>query len=164
LKPTEILSADTIGGWLGHYRRMKRWQKLAGDYSKGHLTDQTEEAIDFCLAYFLWAHSFKEWLIETSPIDKVALENELKSQPAWAMCSDLANRTRHYNLTRNPTDNLWKLVNKIQIGNSHGYRGGGHFSWHVVHNGSVSDVFECVTRVSNMWGEILTKFGLEQTP
>lgn len=100
-------SADTSGGWTNHYRRMRRWEvrslKALNDLPSADFHD----AVDFSLAYFVWCHSLREWLLNDKVFSQSALDAELAKYEVWPLCRDIANRTRHLELNRNPTDKDW---------------------------------------------------------
>ncbi|MCV2866023.1 hypothetical protein [Defluviimonas sp. WL0075] len=154
-------SFDTYEGWIGHYKRMRRWQERAVRYAKGPLNYANDEAVDFVLAYFLWAHSLREWLIETGSVKKVEIDQLLADRPEWSICRDLANRSRHYDLKKNPTDKHWILalrldLNALMAGKQE------HQFWYVLHDGQYREIPDCVNAVARMWEETLDRLGLER--
>jgi hypothetical protein len=154
-------SADTSLGWISHYERMRRWQDRAVRHAKGPLNVANDEAVDFVLAYFLWAHSLREWLIETGAAQKAGLDQLLSERSEWPMCRDLANRSRHYQLKHSPTDENWLLSRRIDLnamlaGNSE------HQFWYVLHAGQYMEIPDCVNAIAQLWEDILDQFGLKR--
>jgi hypothetical protein len=90
-------SADTSGGWKNHYHRTLRWENRSREALNDLPHTNFQDAIDFSLAYFVWSHSLRDWLVNS----------KLAQHEIWALCSDVANRTRHFELNRNPTDKDW---------------------------------------------------------
>ena len=156
-------SADSKDGWRGHYQRMLRWQERALRFAKGPLGYSNSDAVDFALAYFVWAHSLREWLIESEVVDKSRLDSLLSARSEWSMCRDLANRSRHYKLKRNPTDENWIMGLRIDV-NALLAGAPEHQFWYVLHNGKYSEVPDCVRMISKMWEDVLNDLGLVQFP
>jgi hypothetical protein len=140
---------------------MKRWEARAQSVAVREFIAQTDETIDFALAYFVWAHSFREWLIEAGSISKVTLDSLLQSRHEWLVCRDLANKSRHYNLQNKPTDKDFVISHQIDLnamlaGSPKQVIGG------VFHNGTYYQFSDCILMISKMWEEVLDKTGLER--
>lgn|GEM_PF-5667202 len=153
-------SADTKFGWQSHYDRMNRWRERALEFADADLNHRSDDAVDFFLAYCLWAHSLREWLLETKTVPKEHLDRLLANQTAWNMCRDMANRSRHYNLRKKPTDKFWQLAREIDI-NSIMSGGSSKQTWYVNFDGESYSVSETVNQISEMWRSILSE--LRQT-
>ncbi|MEM6933844.1 MAG: hypothetical protein AAF526_09690 [Pseudomonadota bacterium] len=68
------------------------------------------DVLDFTLAYFVWCHSMREWVINDGAMSKDELDKKLNEYPVWAICRDIANRCRHFDLNRNPKDKYWSVT------------------------------------------------------
>ncbi len=152
-------SGDSSGGWLNHYQRMKRWESRAQSVAVRTIATQTHDAIDFALAYFVWAHSFREWLIETNTATRSQLNVLLDGRSEWRLCRDIANRCRHYNLTKNPTDNDFVVsvridLNALLAGRTEQVMPG------VFHGGQHFDFHACINDISRMWEEVIDELKL----
>ena len=161
MKPGRERSGDSCLGWLSHYQRMKRWEARAKQVSVREFIGQTPETIDFALAYFVWAHSLREWLIESMSANKAILDSLLQDRQEWLLCRDLANKSRHYDLKNNPTDKDFVISHRIDMnavlaGAPKQVIGG------VLHNGKYYEFLECIRMISAMWEEVLDKLGLRR--
>ena len=107
-------SADTAGGWKNHYRRMRRWEARSLKVLNDLPSSDFHDAMDFSLAYFLWCHSLREWLLNDKVFCKEALDTELAKYEIWPLCRDIANRPRHLELERNPTDKDWSVYREYE--------------------------------------------------
>jgi hypothetical protein len=149
-------SADTSGGWINHYRRMRRWEDRSLKALRELPSVEFHDAIDFSLAYFLWAHSLREWLFNDGVFTQDVLDNELSKFKIWKLCRDVANRTRHLDLKRNPTDKDWSA-----------YREYDHFSQmlegrerhiaNILFDGEKLPITEVIRQTSAMWEKILAR-------
>ena len=101
--------ADRVGGWVNHFKRTKRWEeRAAGALSNLPVTD-FHDALDYSLAYFVWCHSLREWLIKDGATTQGKIDRVLMVYPEWKIIRDLANRSRHLILTQKPTDADWSV-------------------------------------------------------
>ena len=161
MKPGRERSGDSFLGWLSHYERMKRWEVRAKQVAETDFMTQTPDTIDFALAYFIWAHSLRDWLIEAGSIESSALDGLLNGRREWLLCRDLANKSRHYNLQKKPTDKDFIIsyqidLNAILSGATRQVIGG------VYHDGRYYEFSECIGVISEMWEAVLNQLGLER--
>ncbi len=104
-----MLGADRHGGWLNHFKRTKRWGVRAIAALADLPATDFREALDFSLAYFVWCHSLREWLIKDQAASQSVIDSALKAYPEWRIVRDLANRSRHLVITQNPADAEWAV-------------------------------------------------------
>lgn len=147
-------SADTAGGWTNHYRRMRRWEERSLRELRSLPDTNFHDAIDMALAYFLWSHSLREWLINDQIVGAVALDAELAKHDIWKLCRDVANRTRHFDLTRNPTDKHWSAHREydpfsVQI------EGVERHTANFFFNGRKLSIGDAVRQSAAMWNDVL---------
>lgn len=152
-------SADTLGGWKNHYRRMRRWEERSLRLLKDLPASDFHEAIDMALAYFLWSHSLREWLINDSKIAVRELDGALAKYPVWKLCRDVANRTRHFELTKGPTDKDWSAFREydpfsIVLEGKETHIACFYF------DGKRYRITDAVLQSANMWADIVKQFGL----
>lgn len=102
-------SADNIGGWQNHFKRLERWRKRVLDSMEDTSKSNFHDVNDFVLAYFMWCHSLRDWLIKSEAMDRAELDRELGQFVEWAICRDIANRNRHFKITQNPRDKDWSI-------------------------------------------------------
>jgi hypothetical protein len=104
-----MTSADRAGGWNNQFRRMQRWQ----DRAKLALADlpntQFHDALDVALAYFVWCHSMRDWLIKDNAMTRNEVDSQLSNHATWKIVRDLANRSKHLKITCNPADAEWAV-------------------------------------------------------
>ncbi len=104
-----MLSADRQGGWLNHFKRTKRWEARATAALADLPNTDFYEALDYSLAFFVWSHSLREWLIKDQALSQSTIDTALKAYPEWRVVRDLANRSRHLVITQKPTDSEWAV-------------------------------------------------------
>ncbi|MEM9377571.1 MAG: hypothetical protein AAGA72_15240 [Pseudomonadota bacterium] len=144
-------SADTIGGWENHFKRMGRWKERVFAETE-NLSGNFHTALDFVLAYFVWAHSMRDWLIN-SGVPQNDLDQELRKFDQWTICRDIANRSRHLKLTRNPRDADWSIARELDFV-SH-LQGREEQRMFLVSVDKKYDVRLLVLRTNEMWEEVL---------
>lgn len=108
-------SADNAQGWLSHYQRTLRWAERAEQLLEGLPETDFHEALDFTLAYFVWCHSLRDWLIKTDAMGKEPLDAELKKYQEWKRVRDLGNRQRHPVLKENAADKDWAIAREYDV-------------------------------------------------
>lgn len=104
-----LMGADRVGGWRNHFRRMERWQDRASTALADLPSRSVHDALDFALAYFVWAHSLRKWLLSDGAVESEDLDRSLEGETTWAIVRDLGNRSRHFVIDRNPTDADWMV-------------------------------------------------------
>ena len=112
------------------------------------------EALDLTLAYFVWCHSVRDWLIKDCAVTSRWLDDQLLAYPVWKIVRDIANRSKHLRITRNPTDADWVISREYD-----------HFAiliegrerHHMIlyFNGKKERVSDVVRRAARMWDEIV---------
>lgn len=106
---------DTAGGWPNHLRRIARWRDRTLQVLDDADAYPIEDAADFVLAYFVWCHSLRDWLIKSQVIQRTKLDHLLDLYPCWKPCRDIANRCRHFELTINPVDKYWSMRREYDV-------------------------------------------------
>lgn len=147
-------SADTIGGWKNHYDRMRRWEARSLGALKDLPRSSFHDAIDFTLAYFLWSHSFLEWLHESGEAEKAELSKKLKQYRVWPLCRDIANRVRHFDLRHNPTDKNWSAYREYLPFESQ-ITGEERHVANVIFDGRKWDLSDAILESAKMWKEVV---------
>lgn len=104
-----MISADRVGGWKNHYARMIRWQERACSALDDLPNTDFHDALDTALAYFVWCHSLRDWLIKDSALNQNDIDNQLAKHITWKIVRDLANRSKHLKITQNPLDSEWSV-------------------------------------------------------
>lgn len=151
--------ADRAGGWKTHFERTKRWEQRALKALTDLPSVDFHEALDFALAYFVWCHSLRDWLIKDGAISKNELDDSLKQHPEWKIVRDLANRSRHLVLTQSPTDGEWAVFREyepfaLQV------EGRERHHLNLLFDGEKHRVSDLVSRSSRMWDDVLFRGGL----
>lgn len=147
-------SADTIGGWQNHFNRLERWKGRVlvsmADTSKADF----HEVNDFALTYFMWCHSLRDWLIKSETISERELDCELSQHIEWAVCRDIANRSRHFKITRNPRDADWSISREYDVWAKAENRPERHIL-NVFSDDRIFRVDDLVNRTFEMWKSIV---------
>jgi hypothetical protein len=118
------------------------------------------EALDFSLAYFVWCHSLREWLIKDNAVGQDVIDSALSAYLEWKIVRDLANRSRHLVITQNPTDPDWAVFREYDPFAPHLE---GRERHHVVllFEGRQHRVTELVRTTGQMWECVLVKLELK---
>jgi hypothetical protein len=156
-------SADTTGGWQNHYQRMLRWETRSIQALEDLPRTSFHDAIDYSLAYFLWSHSLYEWLHESGAISKAALNRTLESYEIWPLCRDVANRVRHFDLNRSPTDRDWALLREYLPFETQLEDREKH-SANLFFNGKKYRVTNAIRASSKMWLDVISSLNTAQSP
>ncbi|MEP3632991.1 MAG: hypothetical protein ABJQ23_13995 [Shimia thalassica] len=146
--------------WADHFQAMERWKTKALECSDGEVRRTLEgfsissvESFDYAYAFFIWAHSLRDWLIQTRAIEKKKLDEKLNRYEEWKMVKDLSNRVKHQRITRNPTDAEWiagiKVTGNVKPPMSL------ELEPYVQHSGKYMRLKECILSIWNMWIEVL---------
>ncbi|WP_386625101.1 hypothetical protein [Sulfitobacter geojensis] len=151
--------------WKQHYKAMKRWKDRAIEASQGiskresvgWLIDSTT-ADDFGRAYFIWAHSLRDWLIKSETVEQKKLDDLLFDQDAWKNVRDFANKTKHSIITQNPKDPNW--ISGMSIDANALLRGEHGVEPYVYIGGRLINFGEAVLEVDKMWECVLAELGL----
>ncbi len=109
---------------------------------------------DFALAYFVWCHSLREWVINDGAMPKDKLDVELQQYDVWPVVRDIANRSRHLDLKFNPKDKDWSMKREFDMFGEMT----GRTRRHILNLWSGQDhykVDELVNRSFDMWSSIL---------
>lgn len=152
-------SADNAAGWLSHYRRTLRWAERAEQLLEALPETDFHDALDFTLAYFVWCHSLRDWLIKTGALDENTINAELKKYPEWKRVRDLGNRQRHPVLTQNPTDADWAMAREYDVF-SPVLEGRERHHLNLYFDGEKLLVLPLLRKSRSMWQSILEEKGL----
>ncbi|PIE12174.1 MAG: hypothetical protein CSA70_10545 [Rhodobacterales bacterium] len=101
--------ADRVGGWRNHFNRCERWQSRAQSALNDLSNTEFHEALDFALAYFVWCHSLRDWLLKDGALKRDDLDAQLASYPQWSIVRDVANRSKHLKITMKSKDAEWSM-------------------------------------------------------
>lgn len=148
-------SADTIGGWQNHFRRLERWKNRVLSSMENTSRADFHDVNDFVLAYFMWCHSLRDWLIQSEVIGSDELDLKLGQFVEWAVCRDIANRNRHFKITRSPRDKDWSISREYDWQASVENRPERHRLF-VVSDDRIFMVDDLVNRTFEMWGSIVS--------
>ncbi|MDX3973488.1 hypothetical protein [Shinella sp.] len=147
-------SIDTAGGWKNHLKRIARWKERSLSALASTSSCDIHDAADTVLAYFVWCHSFRDWLLQTKAIDRQTLDSKLSNYPDWKVCRDIANRCRHYELTHNPSDKYWSMAREYDFWASVEKRPEKHLLFLVFGDQKLS-VTDVIHSTFKMWNEVL---------
>ncbi|CAD5277249.1 conserved hypothetical protein [Bosea sp. 62] len=151
--------ADRVGGWSNHFRRTKRWEERAVHALTNLPATEFNTALDYALAYFIWSHSLREWLIGDGIFLKDELDLALRRYPEWRIVRDLANRSKHLILTQNPTDGDWVVFREYdhfapQV------EGRERHHLNLYFDGKKYLLLDVISSTRSMWEKILSDKGL----
>jgi len=153
------LSADTFGGWANHFLRTERWKDRCLAELTKHYGEESRDVPDFAFAYFVWCHSMREWLIEGSIIKSGDIDKSLALYPEWKICRDIANRCRHYDLKKNPTDKHWSIGREYDpFANERNELP--REKWFLIFGEEKFELASVISITFKMWGDILNAHSL----
>lgn len=155
LQCAHIQGADRVGGWTNHFKRTKRWQERAVDALANLSMVEFNQALDYALAYFVWCHSLREWLIKDGAFPKHELDDCLRRHPEWKIVRDLANRSRHLVLIQNPTDKDWAVFREYDHFASQ-LEGREKHHMNLFFNGQRHRLIDIILASSLMWEQVLS--------
>ena len=155
-----MLGADRHGGWKNHLERTKRWEMRARAALADLPRTDFQEALDFSLAYFVWSHSLREWLIKDNAVGQQVIDTALSAYPEWKILRDLANRSRHLVITQNPTDPDWAVFRVYDPFAPH-LEGRERHHLNLFFDGRQHRVAELVHTTNQMWESVLLELKLK---
>ena len=158
-----MLSADRIDGWKNHFMRMERWQARAVNALDVLPDTDFHDALDVALAYFVWSHSLRDWLLKDGVVNENILNDCLGKEPAWPIVRDLANRSRHLKLTRNPTDADWAVLREY-VPLSKNLKEREKHRIILIYDGKKHRLLEVVGAAGTISRRVLSDVGLRENP
>lgn len=154
------LSADTFGGWKNHFHRLERWKKRCLAELEKICGEESDEVVDLVLVYFVWCHSLRDWPIEGNVLEQNVLDENLMHYPEWKICRDIANRCRHYDLKRSPSDKHWSVGREYDPFATPENQLPGE-KWFLVFQGEKLELSSVINITFNMWKGILSMNNLD---
>lgn len=151
---------------IDHFHAMDRWRERAinelgsvSNFSATGICIKSNNVIDFANAFFVWAHSARDWVINSNSVSQQALDTELNQHSQWVMVRDLANKIKHKEITRNPLDADW--FGGLKIDPNELLLGKQAVEPYIVYCGKYLPMKDCLDSVSAMWIEVLNNFGVK---
>ncbi len=154
-----MLGADRHQGWFSHFERMKQWETRATIALEDLPHTDFHEALDYSLAYFVWCHSLREWIIKDKAMSLSTVEDALKVYPEWKIVRDLANRSRHLVITQKPTDAEWSVFREYDPF-APTIEGRERVYVNLFFNSRKYRLVELVGKAGRMWDRVLADAGL----
>jgi hypothetical protein len=87
------------------YDRVVRWhRRFEEHYSGKSHTKSIEEDCDDVLAFFIFCHQLKDWVIKDTTIPRREIEKFINENECLSICADIANGIKHLGIdeTRTP--------------------------------------------------------------
>jgi hypothetical protein len=138
---------------------MERWKQRCLTELEKPYGEESRDVVDFALSYFVWCHSLREWLIEGAAIEAKALDQNLARYPEWKICRDIANRCRHYDLTKNPSDKHWSMGREYDpFANPRNRLP--REKWFLIFGEEKHELASVVSSTFKMWTDILPAYSL----
>lgn len=92
------LGAHLINGWPGQFDRMERF------YARFIQAEDAQDALDYALTFFIYAHSLREWIVKYEQLDKATFDDRwtdfVSRYPEMKVSRDICNVTKHMQLTQ----------------------------------------------------------------
>ena len=110
-------------------------------------------------AFFVACFHFKDWLIQDGVVPKNVVEDWVNQNGALTLCADLANRTKHYKLTRVRTHpNAGPTSQSVTIGMA-AIPTAAH-SWVITAGPTTWDALQLAQEAVSDWTRLLKQEGL----
>ncbi len=90
------------GGWIGQLERVQRWHDRLMFAARGE-TNSESDFLDFAFVFFQNCFHLREWVQHTSTIPQADLD-AFMARTDMKVCRDLANGTKHLNISRPSID------------------------------------------------------------
>lgn len=146
---------------------MERWQRRTTDVLSNLQNAEFHDALDFALAYFIWSHSLLEWLVKDDVVSKNKLDTCLEAnkdwKTYWPIVRDLANRSRHMVIDRDPKDADWFVLREYDVFAVH-VEGRERHHMVLFHDKQKYRLLDVVTASGAMWRHVLSDLGLSVDP
>lgn len=104
-------------GWEGQLERTKRW------HSRMRASRSPDDAEDFVFAFFQNCYALREWF-PRSGFDPTLVKELFSRTPELRLCRDLANMTKHGDLSRSPSTGRQPSIAREYVGAGQGWFGG----------------------------------------
>ena len=152
------LTLQQLEGWRGQFSRMLRWRHRVVDAANG---DRSVDELDFLLAFFESAHHLRDWLEETSTIQRMELDALIGAHAELGICRDIANGFKHHSISRPSVDAEFAIVNQYVdpewLGREYRFPNG---EWTVLAGGHQFGLVELSELVVELWTTFLASKGL----
>ncbi|MXX88411.1 MAG: hypothetical protein F4Y68_04045 [Boseongicola sp. SB0665_bin_10] len=155
-----LKGADRVGGWRNHFKRTERWQRRAAIALEDMPYTKFHDALDFALAYFVWAHSLREWLLKDGVVTRQELDCRLEEEDTWPIVKDLANRSRHFVIDRSPTDAEWSMSQEYSSFSAR-FEGRERVHANLYYGGQKHRLIGVVASSGAMWRRVLVAVGMD---
>ena len=144
-------SMHRTNGWEGQLARVSRWLNRLMN------ADSPADAEDFLYAFFQNAHHLRDWAAGGKTTEDI--DNFLNSHLATRICRDVANLTKHHELTRRPAQEYEPSILREYAGKHCGwFEGDSRLVVVTNHNndGIVLDAREVAKECLRLWCEFLS--------
>lgn len=108
------------GAWSGQLERVRRWHNRLMAAARGE-TYLESDLNDFAFAFFQNCLHLRDWVQQTSSIPRSDLD-VLFARVEMKVCRDLANGTKHLNITRPSVDAEFSIVREYDPQARYRYR------------------------------------------
>jgi hypothetical protein len=160
VQPAEFWrGADRVGGWKNHYLRMKRWEVRARAALADMPYTNFGDALDTTLVYFVWCHSLRDWIIKDRIPERDEVTAAMRNSVTWKIIRDLANRTKHFEISQSPTDKDWAVFRELEVFEKHP-RGGDKETAFLLFDGKKVQLATVVDDAAKLWDMVLLNSNL----
>jgi hypothetical protein len=103
-------------GWQGQYRRMRRWYDRLLNVANDWDSHSFDEQIDFALVFFHNAYHLRDYLLKENAVAQRPLDDLMHESPALRISRDLANGSKHREISRPSVDASPWIVRTLNFG------------------------------------------------
>jgi hypothetical protein len=146
------LSFHRQGGWRSQFYRLQRWHTRVKFLGAGVSPDEQ----DVFYAFFQNCFTLKDWLKNSGAAGAADLNAFVDSYKEISACRDLANGTKHYNVTAASIDPGFFICREYVSPDSPTARSGSNSRPILCAGGIQWDLFDLVDRCMELWIEFLT--------
>ncbi len=140
------------GAWIGQLQRTRRWHERLARAARGDGYAEDDLA-DFGYAFFQNCFHLREWVQHTANIPRADLD-AFMGREEMQVCRDLANGTKHLNITRPNVDARFSIGREYDPRSHFGYR-----LFVITDNektgGEKYDLFDLASRCLEAWEQFL---------
>ena len=150
------MSFHRQGGWRNQFHRLQRWHSRVTRLGPGTSPDEQ----DILYAFFQNCLALRDWLKHSGAVSAVDVDKFVRSNRELLLCRDLANGTKHYELSSPSIDANFFLCREYVPPSSAASRSGRDSRPVICSGGTKSDLFDLADTCMELWVEFLAAHSL----
>lgn len=155
------IEKDSNKKYLEQWKRLNRYYEKVQVIERGGVKQDDEECLDTIISFFLHCNHLKDWIFQSNKKLESELKdlfNKKKRQQCLYICGNVADASKHLNLTDPERDKNSKILHqnvRIDLG-----LGMSFYSWDISLDGIKQPVFPLVHDCMKEWNTFLNKHSL----